>query len=62
MLVTSWVSTNSVLVRFTIAVMKHYNQRNLEKKRFILLLLPYLCIIEGSRGRNSNYAESTDRS
>ena len=49
--------TESVLVRASIAVMKHYDQSNLGRKGFVWLTLPHHCsslkeVRTGTQGRN----------
>ena len=45
------------LVTVTNAVIKSYDQNNLRRKGFILLMLLYQqLIIKGNQGRNSNWA------
>ena len=45
-----------IIVQVTVAVMKHHDQNNLERKGLIWLTLPSLFITEGSQDRNSSRA------
>lgn len=51
---------DTVLVRGTVAVMKHNDHSNMERKGFIWLMLPYR-LIEGSQDQNSNRAITSGR-
>jgi hypothetical protein len=50
---------SGVLLRATIAGMKHHDQGNLGEKRVCLVYFPKsLFVTEGSQGRNSNRGRS----